>query len=204
MRTFPTFSREFHGKCRCKQGHAKVHLVTYHGTQGATARSGAVTLTTRTDGSAHEVHDAKEGFKLAADDEILCHVRGANTGNYGIEDATFATWTRKLWFLHKRTLQWSAFRIARALRRNGIPCRFIGLQEAQLAGGVESLRGWTYHCILSATTWCTSTHSDPAPRAGMGKSLFPHKWFMRQVQGYYDHPDVHGPVTFDRQGRKKR
>lgn len=201
---FPKFSREFYGKCRCTQGHADVRVVTYHGTQGATARGGAATLTSRTDGSAHEVHDAKEGFKLAEDSAILCHVAGANTGNYGIEDATFASWTRKVWFLNRRTLKWSAYRIARALLRNDLPCWFIDLEEAERAGAITKLKGWTYHVILSKTSWCDSTHYDPAPNAGIGTSTFPHKWFKRYVRYYYNHPEVKVLVALNRKGEPRR
>lgn len=203
-KTFPKFSREFYGQCQCKGGHADVRLVTYHGTQGTTARGGAATLTTRTDGSAHEVHDSKEGFKLAEDSAILCHVGGANTGNYGIEDATIASWTRKVWFLNKRTLKWSAYRIARALRRNDLPCWFIDLPSAEHAGGVSGMKGWTYHGILSATSWCESTHYDPARNAGQGLSLFPHKWFKRYVGWYFNHPDIHEEVALNRKGELRR
>lgn len=203
-RPFPRFSREFFGRARCKQGHADVQVVTYHGTQGPNARGGAVTLTTRTDGSAHEVHDGKEGFKIAEDRAILCHVGGANTGNYGIEDATFASWTRKVWFLHKRTLKWSAYRIAKALHRNKLPNHFITLGEAERAGSITRLRGWTYHVILSLTSWCKSTHTDPAANAGIRWSTFPHKWFKRYVTWYFNHPNTHEPVVLDRRGRRKR
>lgn len=184
---FPKLSREFFGKCKCVQGTAPVTLVTYHGTQGSGARSGAATLTSRTDGSAHEVHDSTEGFKLAPDDQILCHVGGANTGNYGIEDATFASWTRKIWFLHRRTLKWSAYRIAKKLRTHDLPCHFINQKEAEAAGGVTNLRGWTYHSVLSLTSWCPSTHTDPG-------RFFPHRWFKRYVEFYYDNPTVDFPV----------
>lgn len=197
-------SREFYGKARCVQGTMdKVQVITYHGTQGPTARSGAVTLTTRTGGSAHEVHDAKEGFKIAPDLQILCGVEGTNTGNYHIEDATFAAWLRKVWFLHKRTLKWSAYRIAHMLHKHDLPNHFIGLREAELAGGLSSLRGWTYHCVLSETAWCPSTHSDPAPRAGFGASTFPHEWFKRYVTYFYMHPDVATPVKLSRDGTRK-
>lgn len=185
------------------QGIAPVTLVTYHGTQGPTARGGAITLTSRTDGSAHEVHDSKEGFKLAANDVILCGVAGANTGNYHIEDSTYASWTRKIWFLHKRTLKWSAYRIAQVLRDEDLPCHFVGLAEAEKAGTVTKLRGFTYHCVLSATDWCPSTHTDPASNAGMGRSLFPHKWFRRYVSWYFNHPHVHEEVKLNRKGKRR-
>jgi hypothetical protein len=201
---FPRLSREFYGETKCGTGTAPVRIVTYHGTQGSTARGGAVTLTTRTTGSAHEVHDRKEGFKLAPDDKILCGVGDANTGNYHVEDATFASWIRKVWFLNRRTLKWSAYRIAHALLRNGRRCHFIGLEEAERAGGVANLNGWTYHCVLSATSWCGSTHYDPARNAGMGPSLFPHRWFKRYVRFYFEHPNVNEPVKLDRKGRRKK
>lgn len=202
---FPPLSREFHGKAKCpsKKTTAPVHLVVYHGTQGPTARGGAITLTTRTDGSAHEVHDSKEGFKIAGDKTVLCGVTDANTGVYHVEDATLAQWTRKLWFLHRRTLKWSAHQIAHALLRAEEPCRFIDLKEAQFAGGADVLHGWTYHCVLSATTWCRSTHYDPAANAGMGPSTFPHKWFKRHVDYYFDNPTVHEPVKLDKKGLVK-
>lgn len=203
MKKWPTLSREFYGKCKCIQGIAPVTLVTYHGTQGPSARGGAATLTSRTDGSAHEVHDSKEGFKLAANDVILCGVAGANTGNYHIEDTTFASWTRKIWFLHKRTLKWSAYRIASVLLEEDLPCRFVGPREAAQAGTVARLKGWTYHCVLSSAPWCPSTHTDPAPNAGMGKSLFPHAWFSRYVKAYYDHPNLNGPIKVNRKGKVK-
>jgi hypothetical protein len=192
---FPPLSREFFGRCRCVQGSAEVRVVTYHGTQGSTARGGAVTLTSRTDGSAHEVHDSKEGFVLAPDETILCHVRGANTGNYGVEDATLATWTRKIWLLHRRTLHWSAHQVAHALLRHDLPCHFIDLPESDKAGGIAGLRGYTYHVILSLSSWCESTHVDPAPKAGISTSTFPHKRFTRWVRFYYDHPKIHRSPT---------
>lgn len=202
LKPFPKLNREFFGKVRCQQGQAHPHLVTYHGTQGSTARSGAITLTSRPDGSAHEVHDAKEGFKLAPDDAILCHVAGANTGNYGIEDATFANWIRKVWFLHRKTLKWSAYRVAAALRRNGIPNHFVDLDEANRAGGLIDLKGWTYHCVLSDTGWCQSTHQDPSPRASRG-GLFPHKWFKRYVDFYFENPEINYPVKLKRDGKRR-
>jgi hypothetical protein len=195
MKKFPKFSREYYGKCKCVQGSAPVNLVTYHGTQGSTARGGAATLTSRPDGSAHEVHDSREGFKLAADTTILCHVGGANTGNYGIEDATFASWTRPLWFTHKRTLRWSAYRIAQKLHQHDLPCNFVNQKEAQAAGGVAGCRGWTYHSVLSLTTWCPSTHTDPG-------RFFPHKWFKRHVEWYYRNPGVDEEVKVNRKGKR--
>lgn len=197
MTPFPPLSREFYGKCRCVQGAAPLHLVTYHGTQGSGARAAALTLTTRTDGSAHEVHDAREGFKLAPDDQILCGVGGANTGNYHVEDATFASWTRKIWFLHKRTLKWSAYRIAKKLNQHKKSCHFVNQEEADAARRVEDLNGWTYHSILSLTDWCPSTHTDPG-------RFFPHRWFKRYVEFYYSNPDVDYPVTLNRKGTEKR
>ncbi len=201
---FPELSREFFGKARCRQGRAPVRVVTYHGTQTESARVGASVLTTRTDGSAHEVHDATEGFKIAEDDEILCGVLGTNTGNYHIEDSTIASWTRKIWFLHRRTLKWSAHQVAHALLRHDLPCRFIGLPEAEKAKGIGNLKGWTYHVILSRTSWCPSTHHDPAVNAGIRTSTFPHKWFARYVRFYYEHPRIHRPVNVNRKGELTR
>lgn len=201
---FPKLSREFFGRAVCVQGSAPVKVVTYHGTQNGSARVGAGVLTSRTDGSAHEVHDSKEGFKIDDDTRILCGVGGANTGNYHVEDSTFASWTRKLWFLHKRTLRWSAYRIATVMLRHNIPYRFIDLPRAEASGGISNLAGWTYHVVLTMTSWCPSTHVDPAPGAGIGKSLFPHKWFERYVRWYYFHPDVEHEVVLDRKGNLKK
>lgn len=203
---FPKLSREFFGKAKCPKTKttSPVKVVTYHGTQTVSARVGAQVLTTRETGSAHEVHDSKEGFKIADDTTIMCGVASTNTGNYHIEDSTLAGWTRKIWFLHKRTLRWSAFRIAKKLNDNKLPYRFIDLPRAEAAGGLSNLAGWTYHTILSHTTWCPSTHVDPSPGAGMGKSLFPHKWFERHVRFYYDHPDIHHEVILKRDGTLRR
>jgi hypothetical protein len=197
-------SREFYEKVRCggSTGQA-VDLVVYHGTQGPTARGGAITLATRTDGSAHECHDSKESFLLAPDSWTLCGVLGANSNVRHIEDATFAPWSRAVWLLHKRTLMWSAHDVAHSLLEHDLPCHFVGLHEADAAGGLGRLRGWTYHVILSETRWCDSVHTDPAPGAGYASSSFPHVRFASWVDFYFHNPHIHRPAT-RRELRPKR
>lgn len=185
------------GGCDCVQGVAPaVRVVTYHGAQSGSARGAATTLTTNPQASAHEVHDAKEGFWLARDRTILCHVGGANTGNYGIEDATFASWSRKLWFLHRFQLKWSAHQVAHALLRHRLPNHYIGRAEAASVQSVQELTGWTYHINLSLAPWCPSTHTDPG-------AMFPHRWFARYIAWYYRHPHIHAAIALDKKGNLK-
>lgn len=194
-KAFPHLKREYYGHLQCQGGTQDVKIATYHGSQGRTARGGAITLTTRDDGSAHVIFGRREGYRLAAENVVVCGVRDANTGNYHVEDSTFAVWLRKVWLLHIRQLQWSAWDIARVLRENGRRPHFIGLDEAERAGGVADLNGFTYHCVLTATTWCNSTHVDPAPNAGMGPSNFPHQRFCVWVEFYFHHPHIRRQVT---------
>lgn len=195
---FPKLSNEFFGRCKCVQGQADAHMATVHQTQGATARGGAVTLISRTDGSAHECigydSDAKDarlvGYNLAPDNVILCHVGGANTGNYGIEIGGFSSWTRKIWFLprNRNLLMFAAYRTAHALRRMDEPPRYYGIKDLDRAGALANVHGWTTHNNLSRSKLSTSTHTDP----GAG---FPRKWFAKRVRFYYHNPSVDRPVT---------
>lgn len=187
---FPRMSREFFGQCKCKQGEHKPFMVTIHQTQGSSARSGAHTLTSRTNGSAHEVLDEHEGFKLAQDDTILCHVGGQNTGNYGIEMWGFSWWERTLWLKkYYRTLCYAAYRTARFLRRHKLEPYFklnhfgVGLPTSRMSltpGTVVTHAGLSHK-------YRTSTHTDP----GLG---FPRRRFRRLVRFYFANPDVRRPV----------
>lgn len=191
-------NREFFGKARCVQGTSDSHLGVLHQTQGATARGGAITLTTRTDGSAHVCLDWDENFIIAEDEAILCGVAGANTGVWHLEMAGSSFWERVTWFRkkHKRMLKYAAHEMAQYLLRNNLPLRWYTTADLDRASSLANCNGYTCHWYLSRSNKSTSTHTDPG-------AAFPYKWWRRYVEFYYRNRTIHEPVDVGRKGNLK-
>lgn len=192
-------------KVKCYQGRGSdVTMVTVHETQGTTAAGGAATLTSRTDGSAHEViGDAVKGapltgYRLDEDLAVLCHTGGQNgTGgrvNYGIEKAGISTWKKafRLAFKEERDLiAFTAFRTAHVMLKWKIPNRYLSAAALDRAGdGFEDIKGWTYHRNHSLA-FGTTNHTDP----GIPNISWPHKRFETLVSYYYHNPTVRRVVS---------
>lgn len=152
----------------------KVRTVVLHSTEGSTAEGGAAYLHQSTTGSVQIVVDDKDAFRLANDSKVCCGVGGFNDRCVHIEQAGFASWSRKQWLRRLRTLRRAAYWTAVTLKKHDIPCRKLTVKK--LREGRRS--GYTYHRWIVEAGLGTSTHTDPGPH-------YPYTKMDALIQYYY-------------------
>lgn len=151
-------SRKYYGvKCGGYSASGKPKAVCLHSTEGSTAAGAASYLHTRPDGSVHIVVDDKEAFRLLNDSKVACGAGGYNDRVIHIEQAGFASWSRKQWLRRIRTLRRAAYWTAVSLRKHDLKPRPLKGKAA-----IQRGNGYTFHAWVMQAGYPT-THYDPGP-----------------------------------------
>ncbi len=151
---------------------SQVNLIVLHDEEASTAESAAIFFTTPlAQGSAHLCVDDTICFRTLDNVDIPWAAPGANTQGFHIEQAGFAKWSAVIWKNHRLTLQRAAYKTALHCHLFGIPVQFV------FADGLKKgVPGITTHA--ECTKAFGGTHTDPGP-------MWPRRFFMRLVRGYY-------------------
>lgn len=153
------YDDQFYGKQHCSVTRTATKLIVVHSTEGSTALSGANTLSSQGDVSAHLCVGEGVTYRIVPEDRGSCTVQEPNPWTLNIEQAGFAAWSRKAWLKHLDTIKRTAFWTAWWQKEYGIPNKF----RSVTALDAGNLRGWTTHANLAASKWSSSTHTDPGP-----------------------------------------
>lgn len=149
-------SRKYYGPV-CGGAWQKPRAIAFHSTEGPTAAGAAAYLKTRPDGSVHYVVDDVDCFYTQTPRKTACGIGGLNTGIIHVEQAGFASWSRKQWLRRLRTLRRAAYWAAVEMRKRGIPCRRL-----KSKADLENRGGYFFHADATRVGFPT-THTDPGP-----------------------------------------
>jgi len=153
------FSDRYYGKQHCAVSQTDIKLVVIHSTEGSSAESGAITLSSRDDVSAHLCVGEGVTYRIVPEHLGACTVREPNAWTLNIEQTGFAYWSRRAWLKRIDTIKRAAFWTAWWGIKYKLPGKYRSTKDLN-AGKVH---GWTTHGALAASRWSTSTHSDPGP-----------------------------------------
>lgn len=174
-------SHRFYGKAKCKAGTRDIRTIRWiviHDTEGSTTESGAYTLVTREDGSAHEIVGPGETYVIAPPGHIMCHVGGFNSPTYGIEQPGKASYSRKEWMKRWAQLNRLAWRVAYWCHQLKLPPIYRTARDLK-----DRKPGYTTHLQVTLSGLGDTTHTDPGrafPFDGRrGVKALIKLWYMR-------------------------
>jgi len=149
----------YFGKQHCAVSQTVIRLVVIHSTEGSSPESGAATLSSQSDVSAHLCVGEGVTYRIVPEWLGSCTVQEPNDWTLNIEQAGFAAWSRRAWLKRLNTVKRAAFWTAWWCKKYDIPRRYRSSKA--LDNGKR--RGWTTHAALAASKWSSSTHTDPGP-----------------------------------------
>lgn len=151
-----------------------IDLQVIHDQESATALAAASWFAhQQSAGSATYTNDDIHCYRCLRDDQVPWGAPGANYHGLHYEQAGFAAWKPITWKRHLKTIDRTAWKVARDARRYGIEIRW--LDAAHLKRGMRN--GQTSHRMCTAAFG--GSHTDPG-------RYYPVQYFMKRVRVHHE------------------